>query len=477
MRTDRLVMLSLLLALVGLLGCPLAAEEEKKGEPSPEKAAIDPLLHDVLHFSPEVRVAEAKFRKARAVLQQVRFKVIREALSLRSDLRKLEGQLDAAEQQLAVVQRADQSRAAILEARAPVVSLRAELEGLMLQSDALQGKGIPESLKVAQPEAESTPADGKKKSEPFLQKVLRFSPEVQVAAADLSEAEATLLQARMTVLQGAVELKGQIRKLEAKLVLAEKNLGHLKKLVETAMVSDLQLTKAETEFKETQSQLEILRLRLDVMRGKSLPGLEGARRLPGAADRVLVKRSDDAGPFGTGRVFQYTSNAAGAARKCPAWTGQHAVENLNCTACHQVPKAMAGVGAIVWDVRPAMHNPMIARVLKSLNQPIAIGEGMHNVATPDVLSYLSEQVTKTLKEKLRIRLVGAHDRLGGLSLEAGKMPLGAWLLLIEDSLPQDRGDPRFYVREYGILLSYRAPSGGYPLAKVWPGPVKAEVKK
>ena len=106
-----------------------------------------------------------------------------------------------------------------------------------------------------------------------------------------------------------------------------------------------------------------------------------------------------------------------------------------------------------------VQTPMAERIKAALDRTVSLDE-FHEVPLKDILGFL----TKKEGVVVPFRVLGKSED-APVSLMKAELPVGAWLQMIEDSVP----NLRFVVREYGILATTkdRIPDGAMTVQEFW----------
>src|SRR5262249_29653492 len=81
-----------------------------------------------------------------------------------------------------------------------------------------------------------------------------------------------------------------------------------------------------------------------------------------------------------------------------------------------------------------------------------------------------EGMLKDGDRTIHLRILVTKDKMdANVVLSPGELPVGAWIVGIEDYLQDQPSIVRFYVREYGILVTTadRAPKDAIPVSEFW----------
>jgi hypothetical protein len=104
---------------------------------------------------------------------------------------------------------------------------------------------------------------------------------------------------------------------------------------------------------------------------------------------------------------------------------------------------------------------MIEKIRTALDKSVKIEKELQNVYIQDALTYLHDLAAKDIPFRTLVK----NSERTTVSLMPGELPLGAWLIAIQDEVP----DLVLYVREYGILATARerAPKDAITVAEFW----------
>lgn len=168
-------------------------------------------------------------------------------------------------------------------------------------------------------------------------------------------------------------------------------------------------------------------------------------------------------------------SAEASGDSCPRFA--HAgTKTQDCMACHTANRNRFLVGAWLAPVNPAtgrastpappIRQEMADKLRAVLDKPVSI-EVVKNVPLADVLDLIQEKLGAD--ERVPVRTVLGGEKCP-LSLPRWTLPLGAWLQMIEDEIPE----VVFLVRDYGILGTVKTdvrgsnlPPGAMTVTEFW----------
>jgi hypothetical protein len=284
---------------------------------------------------------------------------------------------------------------------------------------------------------ESKKSDGPKPGslEEALADALRGNPDIRVAEAKMREAEAELYRARLLVTQKVVALKAAVDVAKMNVDHAQMALERMAKLVSAGQAPRPELEQATAQLQSAKADLAKVQGELSAVCGK----------MPGDTKVVAswlqsIAFAPDGGTFATtmadGSVRLWDTKS-GKAQPINAWLTE---------TTYQVP------------LKPGS---MTEKAMKFLDTPFQLDKPLGVAPLNDVL----ESILFALKPEVRFRvLTNAGEKQ--CTLMSGRLPVGAWLLALEDESP----DLRFVLREYGILVTTkdRVPEGAVLLRNAWP---------
>lgn len=318
------------------------------------------------------------------------------------------------------------------------------------------------SLAFAQekPKPKSTPAkakpDEKKPTElqQIIAKVLQNHPDIPVYEAKVREAQAELNRVRSQAVQQATILHAQIQAKREQLRAIQVSLDWQRRLQEQGHVSEQELIREQARYQHAKAELSQLDTELKAMQGE-IPGVSKPDPTQTAIDRALLW-------LGQGHTV------------CPGLVHGGATVQ-NCMVCHQVNMSGANSGAASSNTdfalralvaqQPRKADSMTQRILKVMDTPVKVSRELVDLPVSEVLHFIHES---SEAENIPFRLLMPDLEDTPISVSEGELPLGAWLLLIEDIMPE--GKLTIYIRPYGLLFtsSKIPPEGAVRLRDVWP---------
>jgi hypothetical protein len=285
--------------------------------------------------------------------------------------------------------------------------------------------------------------------EEMLDNALRNNPDIRAAEAKVHDAEAESNRVRNNVIAKVVQLRNDIELAKKMLVHAqeieknEKNEMHKpggRGPASTTMTAVLMAAaKVDTQ------KAEVARLEADL---KAMLG--SYARIKSGADVSVVTGAQGLDPFRGGTSgplapYGFTGTLSG-------FIGSSAGSG----------NAVIGSGTITF-----VQAPMAERIKNALEKPIQLAE-IKEAPITDVVNLLSRKVG----DEFMFRVLATEVGNAKLSLAKAEMPLGAWLQMVEDSVP----GLRFVVRDYGILATSTAsvPEGAMTVQQFWKQQEKAK---
>jgi hypothetical protein len=329
------------------------------------------------------------------------------------------------------------------------------LAGLAALLALLLGGAVP-GQSAPGPDDPKKPAEDKKPSqlEELLAQALRDNPDVRVAEAKVRGAEAELNRTRLQVIQKVVAHQHTVETLTAAVRMAEANY----------MAAQAKLNAAETDYKRlaelvkratiAQAELDAGRAKLDQARAD----LEAAKAALQAAKADLAKAQaelpyllgkgakDDKDTEAVKRALEWLKKNQGQAGPVLNEDEARALYELALTDAHRAWKAaQLPQGTVAEKLRKALDAPLNLKVEEA---PVG-----------DVLDYIQQRAGVPIVDTLP-----RNHKEKKLTLRLDNITLGAAFQLLGDV-----AGVQFAVRDYGILVTDKLPSGVMPLHDFWKG--------
>jgi hypothetical protein len=236
----------------------------------------------------------------------------------------------------------------------------------------------------------------------MLVEALKNNPDIRVAAANLTLAEAELNRTRLQVTQKVISLHAALLSQKAEVTYRQTQYERYKQLAEAKSIDSKLLQEAEQKLAVAKAKLAEVESQMPSLLGK----VERLGKINVSSDLMKITIGSDAGfSISEGRLKI------------------HRLDSQRTT------------GPVADKIRQALEKPITLKV--------------SNEFIPDVLPHLQKQTGITIK------LVADGLPKPQMSLEFNDLSFRAALQYIEDSEP----GYRFVIREYGILF---APEGKLP---------------
>jgi hypothetical protein len=274
-----------------------------------------------------------------------------------------------------------------------------------------QQTGAPPAKEKDAPK-EKAPA-GQSQLEQMLAQALKNNPDIRVASAKATMAEAELNRARLQVTQEVVRLHAAVNSQQALVKYKTTQLKRFQDLMSQRAIDARLVDEKQDDLLATKAKLAELETQLDALLGKSPRGAESGESAGGQRAAEALSR------------MQYVS---------------------------EYSTAQALFRQVLEQHKPA--GPIAERIRTALEKPVTV-KGTEGLVT-EVLLLLEKKTGVTFK-----RMLDSQPE-PTLKLDLADLPLAAVLQYIEDSVP----GYRFVVREYGILFA--------PEAKLPPGAVRVQ---
>jgi hypothetical protein len=282
---------------------------------------------------------------------------------------------------------------------------------------------VPATLWGRQPATETKPPPaapaGKARLEELVTQALRDNPDLRVAAAKASEAEAELGRTRLQVLQKVVQAHQTLLAALATAEFRQKEYERIRQLADNKAVSSEIVAERERLLAAAKAAVAAAESELDYLLGKA-PG--GRKDVQG--------RAVEAG-----------------------------LRYLAAKQLQDEDRALRGLEELARAAAPA-PGPVADRIRQALDKPVSVS------VKEEPVSALLDKVRATVPE-LHIQLQPGAHLPGPVTVRLVNVPLGAALQLVEDLTP----DYRFVVRDYGFLLGRpeQLPRGAFLLHDFWKG--------
>jgi hypothetical protein len=266
--------------------------------------------------------------------------------------------------------------------------------------------------------------------EKALEEALKNNPDLRVAAAKASEAEAVLARARLQVTQKVVTAYQTVELTRATSDVAQAQLTRLRQLKAkmASAVSQDDVTRAETELTAARAKLATAEADLDYLLGRSAARTAAALNAAfGLGGGSLVPNPNALGLYERG-LGGYSSSG-------PA------------TANYFYGAPWAGLSTAQSGTIPATD-----KLRAILDRRITVK--FSDVPASDVLKWLTREA-QGLHLQANLKDEGWKEKI---TASLTDVPFGAALQLLEDTLP----DHRIVVRSYGMLIAKKdqVPAGG-----------------
>jgi hypothetical protein len=241
--------------------------------------------------------------------------------------------------------------------------------------------------------------------EEMLNKALKDNPDIRVAESKVREAEAELNRTRLQVTQKVLAFHHNHEAQKAAVKVAEEDLGRVRKLQKSAVLSQEEVTQAENRLSQAKAKLAEIEAEMPYLLGQQRKVLSFGN----VTDTINV----------TDMITEVKLLDASAHWSRLKTTGRSEIQPVAGTTLDKIRKALD---------------------------------------TPVSVDYKDKDLTEILKDlERKVAGISFHNLVGGsgdLHLD-GAAPLGAVLQLVEDTFTDPaRGDRcAFAIREYGILFT------------------------
>lgn len=271
---------------------------------------------------------------------------------------------------------------------------------------------------LAQPPAAPANADSKRTTKPdpnslegLIGDAMKSHADIRAAEAKVREAEAMLNQARFKVMQDVTAAHSAVQEAATIVKILEVVLTKTADLYKHGAASELDMQKAQLDVERARASLAKHEADLNLLVGRSKV----------QAHLTEVGLSGD--------LFTFRSH----------------LRALNHFELFEPAQALL--------VRPSeikvTAGSMSEKIRASLTTRVIVEGFTEALPIDEVITYLKQKARADIPIRLQFGKLPKSD--GAVELMAGELPLSAWLVMIEDSVP----GLVFVVREYGLLATTR----------------------
>lgn len=308
-----------------------------------------------------------------------------------------------------------------------------------------------------QPPAKPQPGKAPEKSKPapdslegVIADAMKNNPDIRATEAKVREAQNNLNKVRSEVMV-AVAAAREIVQNAKEMHKAQERLHAAKKLLfEKGQLASLEMMTSEIELQRSKATLVAAEAELHKLIGR-VPGMPGVGQVDSIwSDRMVTTewaiRNYSLNPINLG----WTTDS-------PYLNQSPGKGTFNPFPMTNAPFTTSGAPAA-----PAASLNMIEKIRAALDKPIRMEKGIANGAVREVSIYLRDQVAKDVQFRF---LLDQNVSNASVTVEPGELPFGAWLISIQDEVP----NLVFVVREYGLLgtTRERAPKDAMTVAEFW----------
>jgi hypothetical protein len=350
------------------------------------------------------------------------------------------------------------------------------LFALGLVTAAASGQPQPEAPPKAKTEDKGAPskptAPKYDPTDAAIASALAHDPDVKMALAKIQLAEAELAKARQAITLKVVTLKAKLDQLRTDVRGAEERVVWAARMVEKGMFNQAQLLTERDKLEAVKAALAAAEVEWKLLTGAA-PGAPGAGNDGGAAWLSLAAgvRDDET----VSRALLWLATQPGGGDDLAVWRAFRAL--------------------VLARERTAVKGPISDRIRAALDKPVKLGAKGEKVTFAKALEVFKKEVgldvpvRGTFPERPAVdpkkpNEVQTHPI--EIVSEGEELPVGAWFQLFEDSAvfwhrsgtTPRRFAHRFYVREYGLLISSddTAPPDAPTLLDFWKRKPEPEAK-
>ena len=294
----------------------------------------------------------------------------------------------------------------------------------------------------------SKPAEEKKPSalEELLSQALRDNPDLRVAEAKVREAEAELSRTRLLVIQKVVAHQHTVETAQSAVQMAQAKYAVTVANVRVAEAEYQRFVEIAKKGVVAQSEVDTAAVRVK----QAQADVEAAKATLQASKADLAKAQAEL-PYLLGKGNKEDRNDENV-KQALEWLSLRQGELNSLTS-----KALIAQAQAAWEKKAQPQGTVADKLRKALDTPASLKFGPEVVPLDDVL--------ELLKQKAGAPMVSTIPRTAtalkhGISLD--NVPLGAAFQAVEDL-----AGVQFGVRDYGILVSDKLPSGVLRLHDFW----------
>jgi hypothetical protein len=299
------------------------------------------------------------------------------------------------------------------------------------------------------------PADKPKTAPDSLESVIadamKHNPDIRAAEAKMREAEIQLNKVKSEVLVAVTTQRELVKVAKETHQLTEEILTRKKQMRLENQLSYLELVASQIELQRSKAAVAELEATLHKLIGR-VPGMNvpgtGVKTDPNWSNSDLYGHlplnSNLSWPNDTRFLLEYANNKGTFA-----------------------PFPMANIYSPVGPFTPAASNSnMMEKIRTALDGTIKI----EKETNAPIQKILETMLKKDGDRNVPFRCLIKQEKAdANVILMPGELPVGAWIVAIEDYLQDQPHIVRFYVREYGILVTTadRAPKDAIPVSEFW----------
>jgi len=322
-------------------------------------------------------------------------------------------------------------------------------------------------IKPLKPPEPVKPAPAADSLEGQIADAMKHNSDIQAAAAKVREAEIQLTRIRSEVMVHISAQREVVQNAKEMLKALEQMHQQREKLRQTGAFSMSEVTQSQIELFRVRSEVAKLDAEMIKLIGRVAGKGQAAANVNFTSPYAELTFSPDGRLFAarssTGRVDVYNTSRP-----------RLFLDGLN--------------GLWLWDHYGglATDNPNLQttaagtsipnKLRDAMAKPIKFEKEIKNVPVADVLEMLKQRGLSDVPLRVMLASTKGQTTQTPVDLMAGELPLSAWLVAVQDSVPE----LRFVVRDYGLLVTTvdRAPPDGILLADFLRRPVaKPEAKK
>jgi len=290
--------------------------------------------------------------------------------------------------------------------------------------------------------------------EELLAQALRDNPDVRVADAKVREAEAELNRARLLVIQKVVAHQHTVETLESGVKTAEARYMAAEAVVRLGEAQSQRIAELIKKGAIAREEVDAMQAKLE----QAKADVETAKAAVQAAKADLAKAKAEL-PYLLGKGNKEDKTDENVKHALDAWLSSQQ-DYLNTLTTKALYARSIEQAQAAWEKKAQPQGTVADKLRKALDTPTSVKFSFTEVSLDDLLEFLKQKVGTPMVATLPSDLRAKKYNWTRFSLD--NVPLGAAFQAVEDV-----AGVQFAVRDYGILVSDKLPSGVLRLHDFW----------